>query len=58
MIEMAAHLYQTPNLLGLMMDRLVCADVGNPEPTSTHVKKAGEAMVIEQKGWNDPRHLQ
>ena len=32
--------YQTPAVLKLMIDRLVCADGGNPDPTSTHGKKA------------------
>ena len=26
-----------------MIDRLVCADGGNPDPTSTHGKKAEQA---------------
>jgi multimeric flavodoxin WrbA len=40
-----------------MMDRLVCADGGNPDPTSTHGKKAAEAKALELKGWPYPRHL-
>ena len=39
------------------MDRLVCADGGNPDPTSTHGKKAVEAKAMELKGWPYPRHL-
>jgi len=39
------------------MDRLVCADGGNPDPTSTHGKKAVEAKALELKGWPYPRHL-
>jgi multimeric flavodoxin WrbA len=39
------------------MDRLVCADGGNPDPTSTHGKKALEAKALELKGWPYPRHL-
>jgi multimeric flavodoxin WrbA len=31
--------YQAPSVLKLMIDRLVCADGGNPDPTSTHGKK-------------------
>jgi multimeric flavodoxin WrbA len=40
-----------------MIDRLVCADGGNPDPTSTHGKKAEEAKKIELDGWDYPRHL-
>jgi multimeric flavodoxin WrbA len=50
--------HQAPSALKLMIDRLVCADGGNPDPTSTHGKKAEEAKVIEEKGWDYPRHLE
>ncbi len=40
-----------------MIDRLVCADGGNPDPTSTHGKKPGEAKAIELAGWDYPKHL-
>jgi multimeric flavodoxin WrbA len=40
-----------------MMDRLVCADGGNPDPSSTHGKKVDEAKALELKGWPYPRHL-
>jgi multimeric flavodoxin WrbA len=40
-----------------MIDRLVCADGGNPDPSSTHGKKAAEAKALELKGWPYPRHL-
>jgi multimeric flavodoxin WrbA len=49
--------YQAPSTLKLMMDRLVCADGGNPDPTSTHGKKPDEAKALELKGWDYPRHL-
>lgn len=49
--------YQTPAVLKLMIDRLVCADGGNPDPTSTHGKKADEAKQIERDGWDYPKHL-
>jgi multimeric flavodoxin WrbA len=49
--------YQAPAVLKLMMDRLVCADGGNPDPTSTHGKKPEEAKALELKGWHYPRHL-
>jgi hypothetical protein len=40
-----------------MLDRLVCADGGNPDPTTTHGKHAVEAKDIELKGWSYPKHL-
>lgn len=57
MIVTPVHWYQAPSVLKLMMDRLVCADGGNPDPTSTHGKEAAEAKAIELKGWDYPRHL-
>jgi multimeric flavodoxin WrbA len=49
--------YQSPSPLKLMIDRLVCADGGNPDPTRTHGKKAAEAKRIEAEGWDYPQHL-
>jgi len=49
--------YQAPSVLKLMIDRLVCADGGNPDPTTTHGKKPDEAKALELKGWDYPRHL-
>jgi multimeric flavodoxin WrbA len=49
--------YQSPSPLKLMIDRLVCADGGNPDPTRTHGKKAQEAKDIEAAGWDYPKHL-
>lgn len=49
--------YQSPSPLKLMIDRLVCADGGNPDVTSTHGKKAAEAKAIEAGGWDFPKHL-
>jgi multimeric flavodoxin WrbA len=40
-----------------MMDRLVCADGGNPDPTRTQGKNAKLAKQIELAGWDYPRHL-
>jgi multimeric flavodoxin WrbA len=51
------HWYQTPASLKLMIDRLVCADGGNPDPTSTHGKDAAMAKALELKGWPYPKHL-
>lgn len=41
----------------LMMDRMVCADGGNPDPTTTSGKDAEKAKQIELDGWNYPKHL-
>jgi multimeric flavodoxin WrbA len=49
--------YQSPSPLKLMIDRLVCADGGNPDPTTTHGKKVAEAKRIEEAGWDYPKHL-
>ncbi|MTV36638.1 flavodoxin family protein [Duganella radicis] len=49
--------YQAPSPLKLMIDRLVCADGGNPDPTSTHGKKPEEAKALELAGWDYPKHL-
>src|SRR3954467_10675143 len=51
--------YEAPSPLKLMIDRLVCADGGNPDPTTTHGKKPEEAKALELKGegWPYPRHL-
>ena len=49
--------YQSPSPLKSMIDRMVCADGGNPDPTTTHGKRVVEAKRIEQKGWNYPKHL-
>ena len=49
--------YQSPSVLKQMIDRLVCADGGNPDPTTTHGKKSAEAKAIEKKGWDFPKHL-
>jgi len=57
LIATPVHWYQASSVLKLMMDRLVCADGGNPDPTSTHGKKANEAKALELKGWPYPKHL-
>jgi len=44
-------------VLKLMIDRLVCADGGNPDPTSTGGKDPAKAKALELKGWDYPRHL-
>jgi multimeric flavodoxin WrbA len=57
MIITPVNWYQVSSPVKLMMDRLVCADGGNPDPTLTHGKHADEAKAIEMKGWNYPKHL-
>ncbi len=57
MIVTPVNWYQAPGPLKQMIDRLVCADGGNPDPTSTHGKKAAEAKALELSGWPFPRHL-
>ena len=49
--------YQSPSPLKLMIDRMVCADGGNPDPSSTHGKRVVEAKRLEQKGWDYPKHV-
>ena len=51
------HWYQAPASLKLMMDRLVCADGGNPDPTTTRGKDPEKAKALELAGWPYPRHL-
>ena len=57
MIITPVYWYQAPSVLKLMMDRLVCADGGNPDQTTTHGKNVEEAKALELKGWSYPRHL-
>jgi multimeric flavodoxin WrbA len=57
LIVTPVHWYQAPSVLKLMMDRLVCADGGNPDPTSTSGKDAAKAKEIELRGWPYPRHI-
>jgi multimeric flavodoxin WrbA len=49
--------YHVPSVLKLMIDRLVCADGGNPDPTTTHGKDPARAKALELKGWDYPKHL-
>src|SRR5437667_1229992 len=57
MILCPVNWYQAPSTLKLMIDRLVCADGGNPDPTSTGGKDAERAKELELAGWPYPRHL-
>lgn len=49
--------YQSPSPLKLMIDRLVCADGGNPDLSSTAGKDPMKAKKIEMDGWPYPKHL-
>jgi multimeric flavodoxin WrbA len=49
--------YQSPSALKLMIDRMVCADGGNPDPTSTSGKKPAKAKKLEMAGWDYPQYL-
>jgi len=51
------HWYQAPASLKLMIDRLVCADGGNPDPTTTRGKDPARAKEMELNGWPYPKHL-
>ena len=57
MIVTPVYWYQAPSVLKLMIDRLVCADGGNPDQTTTHGKKVEKAKQLELEGWPYPRHL-
>jgi multimeric flavodoxin WrbA len=58
MIITPVNWYQATSPLKAMIDRLVCADGGNPDPTRTHGKDARKAKEIELEGWDYPRHLE
>jgi multimeric flavodoxin WrbA len=57
MIVTPVNWYQVSSPLKLMMDRLVCADGGNSDPTRTHGKDAKKAKELELEGWDYQRHL-
>ncbi|HJT97641.1 MAG TPA: NAD(P)H-dependent oxidoreductase [Rhodanobacteraceae bacterium] len=57
LIVTPVHWFQVPSVLKLMLDRLVCADGGNPDPSTTHGKNVEEAKRLELDGWPYPRHL-
>ena len=57
MIVTPVNWYQAPAGLKAMIDRLVCADGGNPDPTTTGGKNPAKAKELELKGWDYPRHL-
>jgi multimeric flavodoxin WrbA len=49
--------FHSSSSMKLMIDRLVCADGGNPDPTRTQGKDAALAKQIELAGWDYPRPL-
>jgi multimeric flavodoxin WrbA len=51
------HWYTVSSPIKLMMDRLVCADGGNPDPTATGGKDPAKAKALELEGWSYPQHL-
>jgi multimeric flavodoxin WrbA len=51
------HWYTMASPLKLMMDRMVCADGGNPDPTATGGKNPEKAKALELRGWDYPQHL-
>lgn len=57
MIVTPVNWYQAPGGLKLMIDRLVCADGGNPDPAMTGGKDPARAKALELKGWDYPKHL-
>jgi multimeric flavodoxin WrbA len=57
MILSPVYWYGAPSALKLMVDRLVCADGGNPDPTSTQGKDPAKAKSLELAGWDYPKHL-
>jgi multimeric flavodoxin WrbA len=57
MIVCPVNWYQAPSVLKFMIDRLVCADGGNPDPTSTGGKDPERAKALELTGWDYPKHL-
>src|SRR5678815_680698 len=57
LIVTPVYWYQAPSVLKLLIDRLVCADGGNPDPTTTRGKGVEEAKELELAGWSYPRHL-
>ncbi len=50
--------YHASSSMKLMIDRLVCADGGNPDPTTTKGKDAEKAKEVELAGWPYPKHLE
>ena len=56
-LVLPVHWYHATSPLKLLMDRLVCADGGNPDPTTTAGKNVEKAKALELAGWSYPKHL-
>ena len=52
----SGYWYQVSSGLKLMIDRLVCDDGGNPDPTSTG-GKTRDRQEARNEGWSYPKHL-
>ena len=57
MIVTPVYWYGAPGGLKVMIDRLVCGDGGNPDPTSTRGKDPARAKALELAGRDYPKHL-
>jgi multimeric flavodoxin WrbA len=57
LIVTPVHWNQMPTVLKQMVDRMVCADGGNPDPTRTQGKTPALAKQLELDGWDYPQHL-
>jgi multimeric flavodoxin WrbA len=57
MIVTPVYWYGAPGGLKVMIDRLVCGDGGNPDPTSTGGKDPARAKALELAGRDYPKHL-
>lgn len=57
MILTPVNWYQATSPLKSMIDRLVCADGGNPDPSATGGKDPVRAKQLELAGWDYPKHL-
>ena len=57
MIITPVNWYQVSSPLKLMMDRLVCADGGNPDPTPPTARTPARPRRSSSMGWDYPRHL-
>jgi multimeric flavodoxin WrbA len=57
MVVTPVNWYAPSSPLKLMIDRLVCADGGNPDPSRTGGKDAARAKAVELDGWDYPQHL-
>jgi multimeric flavodoxin WrbA len=57
LIVTPVYWYQAASPLKLMIDRLVCANGGNPDPTRTGGKNPERAKALELQGWEYPKHL-